>query len=221
MGDRIGRRVTFISTKDLTVSTKYKILIVEDDAVIAQLIEHHLIEFGYQVLDIVHDSERALDKIHNLRPDLVLLDINILGAKDGIEVAAVIEEKYSIPYIFLTAYSDPATLQRAQSLSPMGYVVKPFKERDLLATITIGLSNYSKFHSEVQITLAAVNRLTKDPLSDKEFNIVKMMAKGFTNNQIAQELNVSVNTIKWHSQNIYSKFGVKNRTSVAQLIMSI
>lgn len=94
------------------MSAKYKILIVEDDAVIAQLIEHHLLDFGYQVLDIVHDSERALDKIHNLHPDLVLLDVNILGTKDGIEVAEVIEEKYNIPYIFLTAYSDPKTLKR-------------------------------------------------------------------------------------------------------------
>ncbi len=65
---------------------KLKILIVEDDAIIAQLIEHHLMDFGYHVLDIAHDSERALDKIHTLQPDLVLLDINILGTKDGIDV---------------------------------------------------------------------------------------------------------------------------------------
>ena len=210
-----------IIKSNLYVSTKYKILIVEDDAVIAQLIEHHLLDFGYHVLDIVHDSEKALDKIYSLRPDLVLLDINILGTKDGIEVAHVIEEKYNLPYIFLTAYSDPSTLERAQNLSPMGYVVKPFKERDLLATITIGMSNYQKFHAESQVTKDDINKITKSPLSEKEFAIVKMITKGYSNNQIASELEVSVHTIKWHSQNIYSKLGVKNRTSVAQLIMSI
>lgn len=203
------------------MSSNYKILIVEDDAVIAQLIEHHLLDFGYHVLDIVHDSERALDKIYSLSPDLVLLDINILGTKDGIDVAEIIEQKYHIPYIFLTAYSDPATLKRAQNLSPMGYVVKPFKERDLLATITIGMSNYKKFHAESQVTIEAINKITKTPLSDKEFTILKMMTRGYSNSQIAKELYVSINTIKWHSQNIYSKLGVKNRTSAAQLIMSL
>lgn len=200
---------------------KIKILIVEDDAVIAQLIEHHLLDFGYHVLDIVHDSERALDKIHSLNPDLVLLDINILGTKDGIDVAEIIEEKYHIPYIFLTAYSDPSTLKRAQNLSPMGYVVKPFKESDLLATITIGLSNYQKFHAESQITVDAINKISKSPLSDREFDIVKMIAKGMSNSDIAEQKKVSIHTVKWHSQNIYSKLGVKNRSSVTQLIMSL
>ncbi len=203
------------------MSTKLKILVVEDDAVIAQLIEHHLLDFGYQVLDIVHDSEKALDKIHNLRPDLVLLDINILGTKDGIDVAEIIEEKYSIPYIFLTAYSDKKTLERAQRLKPMGYVVKPFKERDLLATISIGMSNYNKFHSEAKVTLEGLNKVSSTPISAKEFEIIELISKGYSNNQIADSLSVSVNTIKWHSQNIYSKLGVKNRTSAAQLIMSL
>ena len=203
------------------MSSKYKVLIVEDDAVIAQLIEHHLLDFGYHVLDIVHDSERALDKIHSLSPDLVLLDINILGTKDGIDVAEIIEQKYHIPYIFLTAYSDPATLKRAQNLRPMGYVVKPFKESDLLATITIGMSNYQKFHAESQVTIEVINKITKTPLSEKEFTILKMITRGYSNSQIAKELYVSINTIKWHSQNIYSKLGVNNRTSAAQLIMSL
>jgi len=203
------------------MSTKLKILVVEDDAVIAQLIEHHLLDFGYLVLDIVHDSEKALDKIHNLRPDLVLLDINILGTKDGIDVAEIIEEKYNLPYIFLTAYSDKKTLERAQKLKPMGYVVKPFKERDLLATISIGLSNYHKFHSDAKVTLEGLNKVSSTPISTKEFEIIELISKGYSNNQIAADLNLSVNTIKWHSQNIYSKLGVRNRTSAAQLIMSL
>ena len=203
------------------MSNKLKILIVEDDAVIAQLIEFHLMDFGYHVLDIVHDSERALDKIHNLQPDLVMLDINILGTKDGIEIAHIIQEKYDIPYIFLTALSDKHTLQRAQELEPIGYVVKPFKESDLQATIAIGMSNYKKQNSETSLSIDKVNDIAISPLSSKEFEILIFVAKGFSNSQIASNLDISINTIKWHTQNIFSKLGVKNRTSAAQLIMSL
>jgi len=206
------------------VSAKLKIFIVEDDAIIAQLIEHHLIEFGYHVLDIVHDSERALDKINNLSPDLVLLDINILGSRDGIEVAKVIQSKHNIPYIFLTALSDSSTLERAQELEPIGYVVKPFKESDLRAAITIGLSNYQKKNpdkSETAITRKSLNNIASSPLSDKEYEITMLAAKGFTNNQIANHLFLSVNTIKWHSQKIYSKLGVKNRTELVVQVLNV
>lgn len=203
------------------MQNKLKILIVEDDAIIAQLIEHHLIDFGYHVLDIVHNSERALDKIHTLQPDLVLLDINILGTKDGIQIAHIMEEKYTIPYIFLTALSDRSTLGRAQELSPLAYIVKPFKESDLQAAIVIGMSNYKKTSQEETITIEAVNKICHSPLSDKEFEILLKAAKGFSNQQVANEMKVSINTVKWHTQNIYSKLGVKNRTAAAQLVMSL
>ena len=200
---------------------KHKILIVEDDAVIAQLIEMHLWEFGHHVIDIVHDSEQALDKIHNLRPDLVLLDINILGSRDGIEVAEIMQHHYDIPYIFLTALSDKRTLERAQKLTPMGYIVKPFKERDLEVTVAIGMSNYLKQKNNESITLDSINMNAVSPLSEREFDILLLVVRGFTNQQIARDLDLSINTVKWHTQNIFSKLGVKNRTAAAQVILKL
>lgn len=206
------------------MSIKLKILIVEDDAIIAQLIEHHLLDFGHHVLDIVHNSEKALDKIANLEPDLVLLDVNILGERDGIEIAEIMQEKYDIPYIFLTALSDPSTLDRAQKLEPIGYIVKPFKESDLLAAITIGMSNYQKKNSDNSIhtiSLEELNKVSTGSLSEKEYEIIMLAAKGYSNNQIAKELFLSINTIKWHTQKIYSKMDVKSRTELVLQVLNL
>ena len=172
----------------------YKVLIVEDDVIIGQLIRKYLLKFGHQVLDIVFDSERALDKIHNHRPDLIILDINILGQRDGIEVAEIIEEKYQIPYVFLTALSDERTLIRAKELSPIGYVVKPFNEGDLQAALVIGMSNYQRSHSE-GLSLESFNANLEQPLTEKEFEILLQVSQGFTNVQIASDEDLSKNII--------------------------
>ena len=198
-----------------------KILVVEDDAVIGQLLEFHLSEFGHQVLDICHNSERALDKISSLTPDLVLLDINIEGTRDGIQIAEILEKDYSIPYMFITALSDPSTLQRARSVNPVAYLVKPFKEDDLRASITIGISNFQHRQNNDRLEIEDINQAALSPLSEKEFEILIEMTRGLTNAQVAQSLELSVNTVKWHSQNIYSKLGVANRTAAAQWISSL
>ena len=196
------------------------ILVVEDDPIIAQLIEHYLVQFGHKVIDIVHNSERALDLIYSQQPDLVLLDINIEGTKDGLEIAQVIEENYNIPYIFLTALSDKDTIRRAHLTKPIGYVVKPFKASDLFVAISIGMSNYEKTKKK-EISKEKINDVALSPLSQKEYNVLRDIAKGLTNEQIAHQLEVSKNTIKWHTQNIFSKLGVRNRTAAAQLMMSL
>lgn len=198
-----------------------KILIIEDDAVIAQLLEHHMHNLGHHVIDICHNSEKASDRFHTLRPDLVLLDINIEGTRDGIELAEIIDEKYGYPYMFITALSDHSTLQRARAVNPVAYLVKPFKEEDLRASIMIGMSNYQREKTDVPLTLEDINKSTLSPLSDKEFEILKNLTSGLTNAQVAQTLDLSVNTVKWHSQNIYSKLGVKNRTAAAQFISDL
>lgn len=203
------------------MTQKLKVLIVEDDAIIAQLIEFHLIEFGHHVLDIAHSSERALDLIHNLHPDLVLLDINILGTKDGIEVAEIINKNYNIPFIFLTALSDKNTLDRAKDVRPSAYIVKPFKGSDLETSISIGMSNYEMRRKKKEITLENVNAVARSKLSQKEYEVLNEISKGLTNQQIGINQNMSSNTVKWHTQNIYSKLGVKNRTSAVQLILNL
>ena len=149
------------------MSSITKILIVEDDAIIAQLIELHLTQFGYKVIDIIHNGDKALDAIHNHDLDMVLLDINIEGTKNGIDVATVIEKKYDIPYIFITALSDQRTLSKILNLDPSGYIVKPFKEEDLRVNIGLALASHKKRSKGHTITLDKVNEISLSPLSQK------------------------------------------------------
>jgi CheY-like chemotaxis protein len=116
---------------------KANILIVEDEALIAEDIRYNLEELGHHVFGIVMNGDRALDAISNPDIDLVLLDINIKGSYSGIDLAQIIKEKYHIPYIFLTASTDDYTLNKAKNTVPYGYIIKPFNALDLKVNIDI------------------------------------------------------------------------------------
>ncbi len=112
-----------------------KILIVEDEMIIAEDIRITLEKFNYDVIDIVPTGKRALEIIENNKPDLVLMDIKLRGNIDGIQTAKLINQKYDIPIVYLTANADLSTYEEAKLTSPFGYLIKPFKERELHATI--------------------------------------------------------------------------------------
>ncbi len=116
-----------------------KIFIVEDEAIVAESLSDQLEKLGYIVTGNAPSGEEALRKIKKELPDLVLMDIMLEGEMDGVEVAQQIRELYGIPIIFLTAYSDPETLGRAKLTEPFGYLIKPYKERELLTTLEITL----------------------------------------------------------------------------------
>ncbi len=116
-----------------------KVLVVEDERIVALNLQQRLKKLGYQVPAIVASGEQALEKVRDLQPDLVLMDINIEGSMDGIETAKNIPAELDIPVIYLTAYSEDATLERARDTRPYGYLVKPFSERALHATIQMAL----------------------------------------------------------------------------------
>jgi len=199
---------------------KLKILIVEDEVLIAKHIEDALSENGFFPVGIAHDSETALDYLNNRNPDFVVLDINIDGSRDGIDVAHIIKDNYDVPFMFLTALSDMNTLDRAKKANPCGYIVKPFKTRDLVSSITIGLYNYEFRKSNQELTLEAVNNHAVDPLSQKEFDILMDITEGFTNAQIAKKQFISLSTVKFHTQNIYTKLDVRNRTSAIKKVLN-
>ncbi|HVP95392.1 MAG TPA: response regulator [Methanoregulaceae archaeon] len=116
-----------------------KILIVEDDSIIAVTIEGRLKEFGYKVVGRAATGADAIKKALDLEPDLVLMDIHLKGPVDGIETAETIYGIHNIPVVYLTAFSDEATLERAQKTSPFGYIVKPFTDSTLKTTIRLAL----------------------------------------------------------------------------------
>lgn len=116
-----------------------KILVVEDERVVARDIEKRLKKLNYTIIGSVASGEEALIKAAELRPDLVLMDIQLKGRMDGITAAEHIRVDFDIPVIYLTAFADEDTLQRAKTTEPFGYIVKPFDERDLHVTIEVAL----------------------------------------------------------------------------------
>lgn len=114
---------------------KIRLLIVEDESLVARDIENMATSQGYEVCGIAASAEQALALANETRPDIILMDVIIRGALDGIAVAEKIWDAYHIPIIYVTAYADEHTLKRAKITEPFGYILKPFDERELKIAI--------------------------------------------------------------------------------------
>ncbi|MEO0527556.1 MAG: sigma-54 dependent transcriptional regulator [Bacteroidota bacterium] len=117
-----------------------KLLIVEDEFLISQDIRQTTSDLGYAVMGIAKSAEEALAALKKELPDLVLLDINIMGETNGIELAKIIEQQYRLPYIYITSYSDTKTLKEMNRTNPLGYILKPFDKRDVRVALDIGFA---------------------------------------------------------------------------------
>ena len=120
-----------------------KIGVVEDELVIARTILSTLHELGYAHCGPAINYPEALEMLEHEKPDLLLLDIQLAGRKDGFDVAKHINEKYKLPFIFLTANSDVETIDRAKKVKPHAYIVKPFTKEELYAAIEIAFHNFT------------------------------------------------------------------------------
>ncbi|HEY9830317.1 MAG TPA: ATP-binding protein [Stenomitos sp.] len=118
---------------------KAKILIVEDESIVAFNIQDRLERLGYTVTGVSSSGESAVQKVEETRPNLVLMDIKLRGIIDGIQAAEQIRKQFQIPVVYLTAYTDEETLDRAKFTEPYGYILKPFEARDLGTTIEMAL----------------------------------------------------------------------------------
>ena len=119
--------------------SQVRILVVEDESVVAKDIQWSLKSLGYSICAWASSGEEALEKVEALKPDLVLMDIVLKGSVDGVEAAERIRTTFDIPVVYLTAYADEHTLQRAKVTEPFGYILKPFEERELHTTIEVAL----------------------------------------------------------------------------------
>ncbi|MDZ7958599.1 MAG: response regulator [Aulosira sp. DedQUE10] len=122
--------------------TNANILVVEDEAIVAKDLRNRLTRFGYIVPAVASSGQEAINKALELYPDLVLMDIRLKGEMDGVEAAQEIHKHLDIPIIYLTAYADDDTLERAKVTEPFGYLLKPFKERELQTNIEIALTKH-------------------------------------------------------------------------------
>ncbi|PZV13656.1 MAG: DNA-binding response regulator [Leptolyngbya sp.] len=122
-----------------------RILIAEDEILVAREIESQLGAMGYSVVGTEIAADGGLAQVAEASPDLVLMDINLSGTQDGIALAGEIRDRFQIPIVYMTAYTDPATLEWAKATHPFGYVLKPFTETDLRVTVELALF---RLHSE-------------------------------------------------------------------------
>lgn len=197
------------------------ILIVEDEGIVAHDIARRLKKLGYDVADIKHKGEHAINwlEIHN--PDLILCDINIKGEKDGIDIAQYVYNHKRTPLIFVTALSDRATLDRAKKTLPYGYIVKPFDTRDLLTAIELALYKHSVALEKLAVTPEKIASITNDEVSEREYEMLEDIIKGLTNQQIADTRHISVPTVKYHVGKLLLKMEASNRASALLKIIEL
>lgn len=193
-----------------------RILIVEDEPLIAEDIQGFLESIDFTIAGIAYDGVDALKKLELKNYDAVLLDINLGAGIDGIQIADIINEKYKVPFVFLTSYADRETIDRVKKTRPAGYLLKPFDENDLLTSLEIAVFNHmnNMKNRNQEMTLSLLNAKLTTGISEREFEVLNLLKKGMSNKEIGEANFVSVNTVKTHLQHIYTKFNVRNRTEL-------
>jgi DNA-binding NarL/FixJ family response regulator len=197
-----------------------RILIVEDEPLIAEDIADLCQLNGYTICGIAHRGGKALHLIESERPQLVLLDINLEDQINGLDIATFLREEYAIPFIFLTSYADPGTLARVKETAPMGYIVKPFTGEQLYSTIEVAWAQRSKSLTP-ELDLDRINGRLMVPLSRREQEVLSCIYKGKNIKATAEALFISINTVKFHLKNMYGKFGVHNRIELLYRLQEV
>lgn len=182
--------------------TKERIMIVEDEKIVALDIKGSLEHFGYSVPCMASSGEEAIRSIEECRPDLILMDIVLKGKIDGIDAAKAIHKDHDIPVIYLTAYSDERTLQRAKLTEPFGHILKPFDERELRTNIEIALYKREKeketLFDHQKLVNSLLNNCTDAIISTDNNGIIKYMnplAQALTGYQKEEALDHDIGSI--------------------------
>jgi signal transduction histidine kinase len=180
-----------------------KILIVEDEVIVAMDLKVTLVSMDHNVIGIANDFDSALYLIEKEKPELILMDINISGNIDGIETAEHVNERFKVPVVFLTAYSNPSVLKRIKKVVAYGYLLKPFNDQELKTVISIAFDKftYEKKLEELNSILAAkVNSRTKELQNLNEYLSIEIELR----NKIEEELILKNLKLKEIEKNKYS-----------------
>lgn len=155
------------------MNSNYKILIVEDEILVATDIEESLEALGYTVQGVVDTGLKAIEAVEKHLPDLVLMDINLKGDMTGIEAAKTITQKHDVPIIYLTANADLDTVNKAKVALPYGYIIKPFTDKDLQTNIEIAIF---KFGNDLKLKMESEQFNTFFDLKDHAKNQIIVRA---------------------------------------------
>ncbi len=201
--------------------TAKKILVVDDDATTAIVMQLYLRNFGFHVPTIAKSASEAISMAKAERPDLVLMDIRLGGGLDGIDAAEVIIERIGIPVVYVTAYSDEATLERAQLSNPVGFINKPLREKDLKTTLRFALTGNNKPQPKTVRNFNMVSMLRNIyDLTRAEARVVATLLNNPNVENAANTLHVSLSTVRTHLKHIYRKTGTKRQTALLHKIVT-
>lgn len=200
------------------IMSEIRVLIVEDEVLIAEDIADSLNAIDYQVAGVAYSSEKALEFLKKAHPDIVLLDIQIKGSMNGIELAHLINQDYRLPFIFLTSFADKNTVESAKKTMPYGYVVKPFSEKELFTSLEVAMYRFSVESRRQVPSHSRINEMTIADLTSKEYEILQDLCQGMTNKQLSDKHYISINTVKTHVRKILEKMETPNRSSVIHKI---
>jgi putative nucleotidyltransferase with HDIG domain len=175
---------------------KKRILIVEDEVIIARDVESKLKGLGYDTLPIISSGEEAIAMAGECRPDLILMDIVLNGDMDGIEATDCINKRFDIPVVYLTAYADDKTLERAKVTDPFGYMIKPFSEKELHSAVEMAIYKHKSTEKLLESMAGTINALAtalemRDPYTAGHQRRVGELAEA-----IAREMSCSGDEIR-------------------------
>lgn len=203
-----------------------RVLIVDDHSVVREGLRAILERAGFNVVDEAASGSEAVEKCRSLHPDVVLMDIRMPG-EDGLHALARIKEHMPhIRVIILTTYANPGYLARAIVAGATGYLTKEAPTEQIVGAIRAAVSGEQLLDQRVlQMALRSVASHVAsppspgdeliDPLTEQEEVVLRLIASGLSNEEIAQALSISVNTVKTHVRHILQKLGVSDRTQAA------
>ena len=197
-------------------------MVVEDEITTALELEELLVSHGYSLTGTASAGKEAVSMAKRLKPDLILMDIKLSGNMDGIDAAKAIKAIAGLPLIFLTGHSDEDLLARAKEADPLGYILKPLNERQIISAIEIALhsaevmvqSHSSDYKVEANDHSASfVSKLSQQypALTHRELDMARLIIQGLSNKEMAMFLNLAEGTIEWHRKNIRKKIGLNNK----------
>jgi two-component system, response regulator PdtaR len=182
-----------------------KILILEDEKIIALHLQSILEEAGYNVVATLNGTGNVVRICKEAEPDIIICDIYLKGKFTGIEIMHNLQKDLYIPVIFLTAYSTNEVIRDLSKIKHDGYIIKPFSDEQVLATIKLIEQKYYNTESIIN-------------LSYREKQVIFHIINGLSNEEIANQINLSPHTVRTHRKNIYRKLEVNNVSQMTQKI---
>jgi len=206
------------------------ILIVENESIVARDLSMTLSRLGHNIVGIANSGERAISLAKEFNPQMILMDINLGVGISGIEAGNKINKKVKTAIVYLTAFADEKTLEKAKETDRYGYLLKPYSATSLKTTIELAYAKYkqetekeelakiTKDESAILLSFLFENTITNQPITLSELKVLDLLVEGKSNLEIKNELFISLNTVKFHIKNIYKKFKVNTRFQLLKAV---